>query len=99
MENFTVLYHSPNIARVIKSRISIWASHKVRLGEDPCGFNILTYKSFGKIPLVDCSIRMKIKINRYLCEELDPSVSGYVLENSCECCIERAGSISHVVSN
>ena len=40
--NFIVLYRSPNIVRVIKSRRLRWAGHVDRMEEDRSAFKILT---------------------------------------------------------
>ena len=45
------LYHSPNIVRVIKSRILRWASRVARMKEGRSAFKIFTGKSAGKRPL------------------------------------------------
>ena len=42
MRNLIVLYHSPNIIRVIKSRRLIWAGHIARMEEDRSAFKVLT---------------------------------------------------------
>ena len=45
------MYRSPNIVRVIKSRILRWAGHVARMEEDRSAFKILTGKPTGKRPL------------------------------------------------
>ena len=45
------LYSSPNIVRVIKSRILRWAGHVARMEESRSAFKILTGKPTGKRPL------------------------------------------------
>jgi hypothetical protein len=35
-KELNVLYSSPNIIRVIKSRRQIWAGHAARMGEERC---------------------------------------------------------------
>ena len=44
------MYRSPNIVRVIKSRILRWAGHVARI-EERSAFNILTGNPTGKRPL------------------------------------------------
>ena len=50
-EKFSVLYSSPNIMRVIKSRRMRWARHVVRMGEGRDVYRVLVGKSEGKRPL------------------------------------------------
>jgi len=45
------LYRSPNIVRVIKSRILRWSGHIARMEEGRSAFKILTDKPTGKRPL------------------------------------------------
>ena len=45
------LYHSPNIARVIKSRRLIWTGYVARIEEGRRAFRFLTGKPTGKISL------------------------------------------------
>jgi hypothetical protein len=45
------LYTTPNIIRVIKSRIMRWAGHVARMGEMKNAYKILVGKSEVKIPL------------------------------------------------
>jgi hypothetical protein len=45
------LYYSPNIFRVIKSRIIRWAGHAARMGERRDVYRILVGKYQGKRPL------------------------------------------------
>ena len=51
LRNFIVLYRSPNIVRVIKSRRLRWAGHVARMEEGRSAFKILTGKPIGKRPL------------------------------------------------
>jgi hypothetical protein len=44
------LYLSPNIIRVIKSRILRWAGHVARMEEGRSAFKMLTGKPAGKRP-------------------------------------------------
>ena len=46
-----ILYHSPNIVRVSKSRRLRWAGHVARKAEGRSTFKILTGKPTGKRPL------------------------------------------------
>ena len=61
------LYHSPNIVRVIKSKILRWAGYIVRMEEGRSAFNILTGIPEGKRPLGrlrrrwEDNIRMNLK--------------------------------------
>ena len=50
-EELHSLYHSPNIARVIKSRRLRWAGHITRMEEGRGAFKIVTGKPTGKRPL------------------------------------------------
>ena len=50
-EELHSLYRSPNIFRVIKSRILRWAGHVARMGKGRSAFKILTGKPTGKRPL------------------------------------------------
>ena len=49
MRNF-IVYRSPNIVRVIKSRRFRWAGHVARMEEGRSAFKILTGTSTGKRP-------------------------------------------------
>ena len=46
-----ILYRSPNIVRVIKSRRLRWAGHVARMEEGRSAFEILKGKTTGKRPL------------------------------------------------
>jgi hypothetical protein len=50
-EELNYLYFSPNIFRVIKSRIMRWAGHLARRGERRGVYRVLVGKSEGKRPL------------------------------------------------
>ena len=50
-EEHNDLYSSPNIVRVIKSRIMRWAGHVARMGERRGVYRILVGKPEGKRPL------------------------------------------------
>jgi len=50
-EELNDLYSSPNIVRVIKSRIMWWAGHVARMGEGRCVYRVLVGKPEGKRPL------------------------------------------------
>ena len=51
-EELHSLYRSPNILKVIKSRILRWAGHVARMEKGRSAFKILTGKPTGKGPLV-----------------------------------------------
>ena len=50
-EELNDLYCSPNIVRVIKSRIMRWAGHVARMGESRGVYRVLVGKPEGKRPL------------------------------------------------
>ena len=50
-EELNDLYSSPNIVRVIKSRIMRWAGHVARMGEEKGEYRVLLGKPEGKRPL------------------------------------------------
>jgi len=50
-EELNVLYSSPNIVRVIKSRRMRWAEHVARRGEERGVYRVLVWKPVGKRPL------------------------------------------------
>ena len=50
-EELNVLYPSPNIVRVIKSRRMRWAGHVARMGEERGVYRVLVGKLEGKRPL------------------------------------------------
>jgi hypothetical protein len=50
-EELNVLYCSPTIVRVIKSRRMRWAGHVARMGEETGMYRILVWKPEGKRPL------------------------------------------------
>jgi hypothetical protein len=50
-EEINVLYSSPNIVRVIKSRRMRWTGHVARTGEERGVYSILVGKPEGKRPL------------------------------------------------
>ena len=52
-EELYSLYRSPNIVRVIKSRILRWAGHVARMEEGNSAFKILKGKPIGKRPLAE----------------------------------------------
>jgi len=50
-EELNNLYSSPNIVRVIKSRIMRWAAHVARIGEERVVYRVLVGKPEGRRPL------------------------------------------------
>jgi hypothetical protein len=50
-EELKDLYSSPNIIRVIKSRIMRWAGHVARMGENRGAYKILVGRPEGRRPL------------------------------------------------
>jgi hypothetical protein len=50
-EELNVLYCSPNIVRVIKSRRMRWAGHVARMGEERGVYRVLVGKPEGRRPL------------------------------------------------
>jgi len=50
-EELNDLYSSPNIVRVIKSRIMRWTGHVTRMGEERGVYRVLVGKPEGKRPL------------------------------------------------
>ena len=66
-EEINVLYTSPNIVRVIKSRRMRWAGHVASMGEEWGVYRVLVGKPEGKTPLGRpsrrwaCNIRMDLQ--------------------------------------
>jgi hypothetical protein len=50
-DELNVLYSSPNIVRVIKSRRMRWAGHVARMGEGKGAYRVLVRRPEGKRPL------------------------------------------------
>jgi hypothetical protein len=50
-EEINILYSSPNIVRVIKSRRMRWTGHVARMGEETAVYRVLVGKREGKRPL------------------------------------------------
>jgi len=50
-EEINDLYCSPNIVRVIKSRIMRWAGHEARMGEESGVYRVLVGKPEGRRPM------------------------------------------------
>jgi len=50
-EELNDLYSSPNIVRVIKSRIMRWAEHVAHMGEDRGVYRVLVGKPEGRRPM------------------------------------------------
>jgi hypothetical protein len=60
------LYLSPNIIRLIKSRIMRWAGHVARMGDWRGAWRVLLEKQEGKNHLEDLSVDEKIILLRIL---------------------------------
>ena len=67
-EELNYLYPSPNIIRVIKSRIMRWEGHVARTGKRRGAYRILVGKPEGKRPLVRSKGRWKDNIKMVLQE-------------------------------
>jgi hypothetical protein len=50
-EELHILYSSPNIIRLIKSKGTRWVGHVVRIGEERKVYRVLVGKTKGKRPL------------------------------------------------
>jgi hypothetical protein len=50
-EEFVILYSSPSIIRIIKSKRMSWAGHVARMGEEMNAYRLLVGKPEGKRPL------------------------------------------------
>ena len=61
-----ILYRSPNIVRVIKSRRLRWAGHVARMEEGRSTFKVLKGKPTGKRPLGRPRRRWKDNIRMHL---------------------------------
>jgi len=73
-EELSVLYSSPNIVRVIKSRRMRWAGHVARMGEERGAYRVLVGRPEGKRPLGRPRRRMVDNIRM----DLQEVGSGYV---------------------
>ena len=74
-EKLNDLYSSPNIVRVIKSRIMRWAGHVARIGEGRGMYRVLVGKPEGKRPLGRPRHRwednIKLDLQEVGCKDLD----------------------------
>ena len=74
-EKLNDLYSSPNIARVIKSRIMRWAGHVARMGERRGVHMVLVGKPEGRRPLGRPRRRwkdnIKMDLQKVECEDID----------------------------
>jgi hypothetical protein len=68
-EELNVLYSSPNIVQVIKSRRMRWAGHVARMGEGRGVYRVLVGKPGGKRPLGRPRCRWEDNIKMDLQEE------------------------------
>jgi hypothetical protein len=66
MRSFTVLYSSPDIIMMIKSRRARWAGHVARMGEIRNIYNVLVGRAEGRKPLGGPRYRCKNNIQIYL---------------------------------
>ena len=64
------MYRSPNIVRVIKSRILRWVGHVARMEDDRNAFKMLTGKPTGKRPLGSPRRRWEYNIVRMDLKEI-----------------------------
>ena len=71
------MYRSPNIVRVIKSRILRWAGHIATMEEGRSAFKILTGKPTGTRPLGTLRRRWEDNIRMYL-EEIGINAGNWV---------------------
>ena len=67
-EELNDLYCSPNIVRVIKSRIMRWAGHVARMGEEREVHRVLVGKPEGRRPLGRPRLRWVVNIRMDLQE-------------------------------
>jgi hypothetical protein len=72
-EELNDLYCSPNIVRMIKSRIMRWAGHLSRMGERRGVYRVLVGNPEGKRPLKDPAIDGKIVL-RWIFRKWDVGV-------------------------
>jgi hypothetical protein len=79
-EELQNLYATPNIVRVIKSRMMRWAGHVTRMGDVRDAFKILVGKRERKIPKIplgrqrrrrEDNIRMDLREGVRICCRLD----------------------------
>jgi hypothetical protein len=68
-----VVYRSPSVVRIVKSRRLQWAGHVARTGETRNAYSVLVGKPHEKCPLVRPAIRwedgIKIDLKETGCEE------------------------------
>jgi hypothetical protein len=78
----SILYSSPNIVRVIKSRRIRWVGHVARMGEGKDAYRVFVGRPEGKRPLRrpkrrwEDNIKLDFKGDRHRWDELDSAGSG-----------------------
>jgi hypothetical protein len=71
------LYSSPNIVRLIKSRMMRWAGHVARIEQGRGGFSVLVGRPKGKRPLGRPRLRWEDKIKTNLREIGSMGLTGF----------------------
>jgi hypothetical protein len=96
-EELLVLYSSPSIIRIIKSRTVRWAGHVARMGEKGNAYRLLMGKPEGKRLLGRPKRRWVDNIRMDLVEvgwgDVDPIGLAQDMNSSCEFGIEHLGSV------
>jgi hypothetical protein len=98
-QEFHDLYSSPNIVRVIKSRIMIWAGHVARMRDGRGVYRVLVGKHEGKRPLVRPKRRWEdnneMDLQELGCGSMDwiELAQDKQVAGTCECSNEPSGCI------